>query len=144
MRLRAARPVALPCLVLLGLTACTGLAAGPEVGATAPVPAGRDSAYVRAKRALAAEVFTLDVQDSLAGRLTATRYPSATARPGTADACRVRLALVIGGTADQAEVASRSRWIAPQRTGATNPSVCDAERQATLARIEQVIAPSQQ
>ena len=55
-------------LMLLGLTVatggCTGLVAGPETSNVTPVPASRDSAYVRARRALQGDNFTLDVTDS--------------------------------------------------------------------------------
>lgn len=130
-----------PCFVLLLLAACTGLAAGPEVNAVTPVPVSKDSAWVRAKRALTTEVFTLDAQDSLAGRLTAMRYPSASAKPGTPQACRVGLALAIAGSTDQAELSSTSRWIAPEITSASNATMCEQERQETLDRILQVVAP---
>jgi hypothetical protein len=99
---------------------------------------------VRAKRALAAEVFTLDVQDSVGGRLAATRYPSASAKLGTTAACRVHLALALDGDASRTQLAATSRWIAPERTTETNGSVCEGERQATLERIQQVISPPQQ
>jgi hypothetical protein len=138
----APRPI--PCLVLLLLAACTGLAAGPEVTAVTPVPASRDSAWVRAKRALTAEVFTVDVQDSLRGRITAMRYPSSSAKVGTAAACRVQLALALDGSPDGAQVASTSRWIAPEVTSGSNAGVCEKERQETLDRILLVVAPAPQ
>ena len=131
----------LPCFALLLLAGCTGLVAGPEVSAVTPVSASRDSAWVRAKRALTAEVFTLDVQDSVGGHLTAMRYPSATAKPGTPQACRVGLTLAIQGGQDQAQLASTSRWIAPEVTSDSNAKLCDQERQETLDRILVVIAP---
>ena len=134
-------PHVLPCFTLLLLAACTGLTAGPEVSAVTPVPATRDSAWVRAKRALTAEVFTLDVQDSLGGRITAMRYPSASAKPGTAAACRVGLALAIEGSGDHADVSTTSRWLAPEVTAESNPSVCEQERQETLERVLLVVAP---
>src|SRR5882724_1366413 len=111
---RCAALLPVPCLLPLLLAACTGLSAGPEVSSVAPVPASRDSAWVRAKRALTAETFTLDVQDSVGGRFTAMRYPSASAKVGTTAACRVQLALAIQGGAEQPELASTSRWIAPE------------------------------
>ena len=127
---RAAALLSVPCLLPMLLAACTGLSAGPEVSSMAPVPASRDSAWVRAKRALTAETFTLDVQDSLGGRITAMRYPSATAKVGTAAACRVQLAL-----------ASSSRWIAPAEMAQSKPDVCEKDRQETLARIQEVVVP---
>jgi len=137
-------PSQVPCLLILLLSACTGLAAGPEVSQVTPVPASRDSAWVRARRALSAEVFTLDVQDSLGGRITAMRYPGSTAKPGTAEACRVQLALSLEGAADRAQVASTSRWIAPDVTSTSNPAVCEEERQETLDRILQVVTTAPQ
>jgi hypothetical protein len=131
----------LTCLAFPLLAACTGLVAGPEVAAVTPVPASKDSAWVRAKRALAAEVFTLDVQDSLGGRLTAMRYPSTTAKAGTPAACRVGLTLAIEGSADQTRLASTSRWLGPEISSTTNSQLCEQERQETLDRIVQVVAP---
>ena len=135
-------PRTLPCFAFLLLAACTGLTAGPEVSAVTPVPASRDSAWVRAKRALTAEVFTFDVQDSLGGHLTAMRYPSATAKAGTAAACRVGLALAIEGSGDNASLATTSRWLAPEVSSTTNAQVCERERQETLDRILLVVAPA--
>ena len=132
----------LPCLLLLS-TACTGLAAGPEVSASTPVPVTRDSAWVRAKRALQAEVFSISAEDSAGGHLAAMRYPSATAKVGTAAACRVQLSLTIAGASDNAELVSKSRWIAPTAM-ATTPGTCDEDRKETLDRIQQTIAPPPQ
>jgi hypothetical protein len=112
------------------------------VSAVTPVPASKDSAWVRAKRALTAEVFTLDVQDSVGGRITAMRYPGATAKPGTAAACRVGLALTIEGADDHAELSSTSRWLAPEVSAPSNADVCETERQETLDRIMLVVAPA--
>ena len=136
-RLSAAAPIS--CLLLV--TAC-GLTAGPEVSAVTPVPASRDSAWVRAKRALTAEVFTLDVQDSVGGRLTAMRYPSASAKLGTAAACRVQLAMKLEGSGESAQVTSDSRWISPEAMATEHPDVCEKERQETLDRILLVVAPA--
>ena len=136
-RLSAATPTL--CLALL--TAC-GLTAGPEVSAVTPVPASRDSAWVRAKRALTAEVFTLDVQDSLGGRLTAMRYPSSSAKLGTAASCRVQLAMKLQGSTESAEVTSNSRWIAPEAMATEHSDICEKERQETLERILLVVAPA--
>ena len=58
----------------LSLGACTGLVAGPESSQVTPVSASRDSAYTRARRAMQAETFTVDVADSVGGRIVATRY----------------------------------------------------------------------
>lgn len=122
------------------LTAC-GLTAGPEVAATTPVPASRDSAYTRARRALTAESFTPDVVDSNGGHLTATRYPSSNAAMGSAAACRLKLALDITGDAGQAEVATTSRWISAEPMLAKAPTICEQERHEVLDRLAAVIAP---
>jgi hypothetical protein len=132
---------AVPCLLSLLLAACTGLSAGPEVSAVTPVPASRDSAWVRAKRALAAESFTLDVQDSVGGRITAMRYPSSTAKVGTQAACRVHLALGLTGATEQAELSSSSQWIAPEAMASGKRDLCEKDRQETLDRILLVVAP---
>ena len=137
-------PVALgsvPCLLPLLLAACTGLSAGPEVSAMTPVPASRDSAWVRAKRALTAESFTLDVQDSVGGRITAMRYPSATAKVGTQAACRVHLAMAVTGAAQSSELASSSQWVAPVAMATGKPELCERDRHETLDRILLVVVP---
>ena len=131
-----------PCLLLLS-TACTGLAAGPEVSASTPVPVTKDSAWVRAKRAVQAEVFSISAEDSAGGHLSAMRYPSSTAKVGTVAACRVQLSLTIAGAANNAELVSTSRWIAPTAMAAT-PSICDQDRKDVLDRIQQTIAPPPQ
>jgi len=87
-------------------------------------------------------VFTLDVQDSVGGRLTGTRSPSATAKVGTAAACRVQLALAIRGTPENAELASASRWIAPQVMASAKADLCEQDLKETLERIRRVVAPA--
>jgi hypothetical protein len=134
---------AAPLLTLVG-AGCTGLSAGPEVSTTTPVPVSRDSAYVRAKRAVQAEGFTLDVQDSLGGRLAGLRYPSSTAQMGTAAACRVQLTLALQGGPERTEVGWTSRWIAPVAMAKTTNDVCETDRTETLDRIQQVIVPPRQ
>jgi hypothetical protein len=136
---RIATATSISCLVLV---AACGLTAGPEVSAVTPVPASRDSAWVRAKRALTAEVFTLDVQDSVAGRLTAMRYPSATAKVGTAAACRVQLAMTLEGSAESSQVTSASRWIAPEAMASEKSDLCENDRRETVERILLVVAPA--
>jgi hypothetical protein len=136
------RRPAIPLLALI-VVGCTGLAAGPEVSTSTPAPVSRDSAYVRAKRAVQAEGFTLEVQDSLNGKLAGLRYPSANPRMGTAAACRVQLTLALHGGPERADLGWTSRWIAPVAM-AESPKVCETDRTETLARIEQVIVPPQQ
>ena len=130
------------CLLSWALAACTGLSAGPEVNTVLPVAASRDSAWVRAKRALAGETFTLDVQDSLGGRITAMRYPSATAKVGTPAACRVHLAMVVSGAASASKVTTASQWVAPERMAVDQPQLCEQDRRETMDRIQLVVAPT--
>jgi hypothetical protein len=92
---------------------CTGLVAGPESRIATPVPASRDSAYVRARRALQGESFTLDVVDSSGGRLSGTRWPSSSAKQGSSAACHVTVALQVQGDANRSEVTTVSSWVAP-------------------------------
>lgn len=129
-------------LLVLSTGACTGLVAGPETASVTPVPASRDSAYVRARRALQGESFTLDVLDLAGGRLSGTRWPSASAQQGTAPACHVTLALEIRGDASRSEVASTSRWVAPGSMSDKAPKVCEQERSEVLERANQVLVPA--
>jgi len=136
------RPAIAPLLsILICASGCTGLVAGPEASSVTPVPASRDSAYVRARRALQGESFTLDLVDSVGGRLTGTRYASSNAQLGSSAACRVTLEMQIKGDASQAEVASTSRWVAPGSMSDKGPKVCEQERTEVLERAAQVLAP---
>jgi hypothetical protein len=134
-----------PTLVLVALgtsvAACTGLVAGPEATTITSVPASRDSAYVRTRRALQAESFTLDMVDSSGGHLTGTRYPSSDAKLGTSAKCRIAIALDLRGTDQAAEVSSTSRWVAPDAMQDNAPQVCDRERLDVLQRMNQVLVP---
>ena len=123
--------------------ACTGLTAGPEVAASIAAPVPRDTAWVRTKRALQAEVFTIAAEDSLGGRITGMRYPSATAKVGTPAACRVLVSYAIVDQSGSVELASTSRWIAPDAMAA-KPDMCEEDRQETLGRIQQTVVPAQQ
>ena len=129
-------------LIASGAGGCSGLVAGPESRSVTPIPASRDSAYVRARRALQGESFTLDVVDSAGGRLTGTRWPSSSARQGTSAACHVSIALQIRGDNSQSEVGSTSRWVAPGGMSDKAPTVCEAERSQVLDRTAQVLAPA--
>jgi hypothetical protein len=125
-----------------GIGGCTGLVAGPETSSITPVPASRDSAYVRARRALTGESFTMDLVDSTGGRLTGTRWPSASsAKQGTATACHVKFDMEIKGNADHAEVTTVSRWVAPGGMADKAPQVCEEERTQVLERTALVLAP---
>jgi hypothetical protein len=141
MRIRSVTALAAGLLLLLATGACTGLIAGPESSSVSPIPASRDSAYVRARRALQGESFTLDMVDSAGGRITGTRWPSADAQQGTSTACHVTLALQIRGDATGSEVASTSRWVAPGGMSDKAPTVCEQERSDVLERTNQVLEP---
>ncbi len=128
-------------LLSSGGGACSGLVAGPESSGVTPVPASRDSAYVRARRGLQGESFTLDVVDSAGGRLTGTRWPSTSAQQGSSAACHVLVALRIKGDNNSSEVTSTSRWVAPGSMSDKAPTVCERERRDVLDRTAQVLAP---
>jgi hypothetical protein len=128
-------------LALASSGACSGLVAGPASSSVTPVPASRDSAYVRARRALSGESFTVDVADSTSGRLTATRYPSSNALLGSSAKCRVTVALQLTGNQQQAQVATTSRWVAPELMSEKAPKVCEQERSEVLERMVAVLAP---
>jgi hypothetical protein len=127
--------------LLTGGSACTGLIAGPESQSVTAVPASRDSAYVRARRGLTGESFTMDVVDSAGGRLTATRWPSSSGKLGSSQACHVSAALEIKGDAAQSEVSATTRWIAPGGMQDKAPTVCEQERNDVLSRLAQTLAP---
>jgi hypothetical protein len=133
--------IQLLCVVLAGMVACSGLVAGPESSSVTPVPASRDSAYVRARRALQGESFTVDVADSTGGRLTATRYPSSNAVLGSSAKCRVTIAMQLTGNDQQAQVATTSRWVAPELMSDKAPKICEQERSQVLERLVAVLVP---
>jgi hypothetical protein len=130
--------------VLSSATACTGLVAGPEATAIASVTVSRDSAYARARRAVQAEAFTVDIADSLGGHIAGIRYPSSNAQIGSSAAWRVRLALQVQGDSERAQVATTSSWLAPEPMAEQAPTVCEKERAEVLTRVTQTIEPSAQ
>jgi hypothetical protein len=140
------RLAAIPALLTaqICLLSCTGLVAGPEVKASTPVPSSRDSAYARTRRALQAKSFTMDVVDSSRGHLTGTRHPSADAKLGTSAKCRLAVTLDVRGSEQQAEVASTSRWIAPDAMMDKVSQVCEQERTDVLQRMAEVLVPAPQ
>jgi hypothetical protein len=129
-------------LLASGVAGCSGLVAGPESRGVTPVPASRDSAFVRSRRALQGESFTLDVIDSAGGRLTGTRWPSASAKQGSSAACHVTVALQIQGDNNSSEVTSTSRWVAPGGMSDKAPTVCEDERSEVLDRTALVLVPA--
>jgi hypothetical protein len=124
------------------LSACLGLAAGPPAETSATVPVPRDSVWARARRAYQAEGLTVDVADSLHGQLTGLRYPSASARPGSQETCRVQVALRLAPAAQGTQLAWTSRWAAPEKLAQRNSALCEEERTAVLTRIQQTITPT--
>ena len=129
-------------LIATGVGACSGLVAGPESSSVTPVPASRDSAYVRARRALQGESFTMDLVDSTKGVLIGTRWPSASAQQGSQATCHVSVALQIQGDDNRSEVATTSRWVAPGGMSDKAPKVCEEERKQVLDRTAQVLVPA--
>ena len=135
------RLVYLSVLLVVPAAACTGLQAGPESTSVTAVPASRDSAYVRARRGLTGESFTIDKVDSAGGVLVGTRWPGSSAKLGTASACHVSVALKINGDRERSEVSTTSRWIAPGAMADQAPKVCEEERTEVLERTAQVLVP---
>ena len=129
------------CALVLLTSSCTGLVTGPESSSVTPVPASRDSAYVRARRALQGESFTMDLVDSSGGRLVGTRWPSSSAQQGSSAACHVSVALQVQGDATSSEVSTTSRWLAPGSMSDKAPKVCEQERSQVLERTAQVLVP---
>jgi hypothetical protein len=135
--------ILLACVGLASMSgACTGLIAGPEVASSASIPVSRDSAYVRARRGLTGETFTMDVVDSIRGHLTGTRYPSRNAPLGTSASCRVVLSMDVAGDAGESTVSTTSRWVAPDDMSDKAPQVCEQERQQVLERVSQTLTPT--
>ena len=126
---------------VLSLGACTGLVPGPESSQVTPVSASRDSAYARARRAMQAEIFTVDVADSVGGHIVATRYAGASAKLGNPTACRLKVALDVQGSGEAVHVATTSRWLAPEPMQEQAPVVCEKERTDVLERVAQTIEP---
>jgi hypothetical protein len=83
----------------------------------------------------------MDLIDSTGGRLTGTRWPSASAQQGTRAACHVTVALRIQGDNSSSEVASTSRWVAPGGMSDKAPTVCEEERKQVLDRTGEVLVP---
>jgi hypothetical protein len=119
---------------------CTGLVAGPESSAQTAVPVSSDTAWARVRRALASDVFTIDVVDSTHGHLVGTRYPNANPQPGSPQSCRMSLTLDIRGDSQQSEIATTSRWLAPEHMS-TAPQLCERERSQVLERINTTVVP---
>ena len=128
-------------VAVLSLGACTGLVPGPESGQLTPVSASRDSAYARARRAMQAETFTVEVADSVGGHIVATRYAGASAKLGNPTACRLKVALDVRGSGEAVQVATTSRWLAPEPMQEQAPVVCEKERTDVLARVAETIEP---
>ena len=122
-----------------GLSACTGLMAGPAVSTASVIPAGRDSTWVRARRAMAADFFTLDVADSVAGVMSGVRHP----RPGVLAmdpyACRLHVTYAMAPGADSTPVEVRTQWTAPAKQDHTPTVDCVPEMADVIGRMDGVL-----
>lgn len=139
-------PATVAGFVLAGfaLAACTGLTAGRETSARLTAPASRDSAWARVKRAMQAEVFTIESQDSLAGEIGGTRYPSPNTTTGSGLACRLRVSLALApASGDSTEISGRGLWTVYKAGRDSGRAVgpCDQELAQTMARLQQAAAP---
>jgi hypothetical protein len=122
-----------------GLSACTGLMAGPAATTTAVIPADRDSTWVRARRAMAADFFTLDVADSVGGVMTGVRHP----KPGVLAidpfACRLHVTYALGAGTDSTPVQVTTLWTAPAKQDGTPTVDCAPEMADVVSRMEGVL-----
>lgn len=117
------------------LPACTGLMAGPTSQASTVVPVGKDSAWVRAKRAMTAEVFSFETQDSANGLLYGVRHP----KPGTLEAdplsCRLHVTYRVSGSGGESTVASEALYAVPRGKDGQPTAKCDGEMADALERM---------
>jgi hypothetical protein len=88
-----------------------------------------------------AETFTVDLADSVGGHIVATRYAGASAKLGNPTACRLKVALDVRGSGEAVQVATTSRWLAPEPMQEQAPVVCEKERTDVLARVAETIEP---
>ncbi|MBK6423515.1 MAG: hypothetical protein IPF77_15105 [Gemmatimonadetes bacterium] len=121
------------------LPACTGLMAGPSAQASSVAPVGKDSAWVRAKRAMTAEVFSFEVQDSINGLIYGVRHP----KPGTLEAdplsCRLHVTYRVSGSAGESTVASEALYAVPKGKDGQPTAKCDGEMADALQRMASTI-----
>lgn len=125
----------------LPLTACTGLVAGAPVQASSTVPVKSDSAWARARRAVAAEVMTIEKADSISGLLIARRYPKTTAADNALERCHVLVHLNLMPSGDGTDLKWETMWVAPAAMASTQPPVCEDEREGVQSRIQSTISP---
>ncbi len=121
------------------LPACTGLMAGPASQASTVVPVGKDSVWVRAKRAMTAEVFSFETQDSVNGLLYGVRHP----KPGTLEAdplsCRLHVTYRVSGSAGESRVATETLYTVPRGKDGQPTAQCDGELADALSRMSATI-----
>ncbi|MEO8635391.1 MAG: hypothetical protein ABI587_08960 [Gemmatimonadales bacterium] len=122
-----------------GLTACTELMAGPATSTSSVIPAGRDSTWVRARRAMAADFFTLDIADSVGGVMSGVRHP----KPGVLAidpyACRLHVTYALAAGTDSTPVEVRTQWTAPANQDHTPTVDCAPEMADVVSRMDGVV-----
>ncbi len=137
---RSRIPAALALVTLAGaLSACTGLMAGPATSSASVIPAGRDSTWVRARRAMAADFFTLDVADSVAGVISGVRHPKPGVLAMDPYACRLHLTYLMAGGADSTPVQVKQQWAAPAKKDGTPTVDCAPEMADVVSRMDGVL-----
>ncbi len=125
------------------LAACTGLTAGNPAKLSLTAPVAYDSAWARVKRSMTGEVFTLERQDSIAGVLTGTRYPSPNTKVGSSLACRLKVSVALQPQHDATAISSEGLWTvyAPSQDRARATAPCDEELRETISRIQSAANP---
>ena len=122
-----------------GLSACTGLMAGPATSNASVIAAGRDSTWARARRAMAADFFTLDVADSVAGVMSGVRHPKPGVLPMDPYACRLHLTYTMGPGIDSTPVEVKTQWAAPAKKDGSPTVDCVPESADVVSRMEGVL-----
>lgn len=121
------------------VSSCTGLMAGPAQQSSSIAPVGRDSAWVRARRAMASEVFSVEMQDSVRGVLYGVRHP----RPGTlaADifACRLHVTYSLQGDGTETTVERQTQYTVPRGANGRPTVGCDEDLAEVVGRMDTTI-----
>jgi hypothetical protein len=113
--------------------------AGPATSSASVIPAGRDSTWVRARRAMAADFFTLDVADSGAGVLSGVRHPKPGVLAMDPYACRLHVTYAMAPGADSTPVEVKAQWAAPARKDGTPTLDCAPEMADVVGRMNGVL-----
>ena len=122
-----------------GSAACTGLMAGPATSTSSVVPVGRDSTWVRARRAMAADFFTLDVADSVAGVMSGVRHPKPGVLAMDPFACRLHVTYQMAPGTDTTAVEGKQQWTAPAKQDGTPTVDCAPEMADVVTRMDGVL-----